>query len=652
MIYRPDIDGLRAIAVLSVILFHINDSWLPGGFVGVDIFFVLSGYLISLYIDGEILRRRFSLLEFYRRRIKRIAPAMLLVLGVTFLAAQFLLRPQDAELVAESAVWSLASMANVYFWLFEDTSYFAPANNQLPLLHLWSLGVEEQFYLLWPLVLMSVSRLQSKIFFIGVGLITATSFWFGETFYESDPSFVYYMLPSRAGELLVGALVARLVLTKGDLKIHTGWCQVAAIAGATVVIGSLFLISKNAPFPGIQAIPPTVGTALLIFSGHFAQTLPSRALSLRPMVLVGLISYSAYLWHWPLLAFLRYGGFELDAVLSTCVVSFTLLLAWITYALVERPLRRTGSSVLRVLLNQYIAPACVIGALALFAMKTDGYYLRWDAENYRAQINEMRELWRPAYTYDYVCQSQLTTNEQLSSSKCLIGDAQGKEPSAILWGDSNASHYISMLAEFASVSGFAFRNIEVGSCPPLASDPEPFVQSRRLADCRASRDVIWPRLTEYQIILIAADWTSYQSASDRFLPSFYATVDTLVDAGKHVILIGRAPVLPKYDGQCWEKALSFPFLNCDYSDVALDVEIISVNDQLRVKASTSPQISYYDANATLCPLNICAVIDSAGEQIFFNSTHLTLNASRKLGRRIVESAGVPAVMDLRRTQPF
>lgn len=213
--YRPDIDGLRAVAVLSVIIFHINENIIPGGFIGVDIFFVISGYLITQHIFRDLNRNTFSIVEFYRKRIKRIIPAMLVVVALTILIAQFILIPKDAEKVAESGLWSLLSMANVYFWLFEDTSYFAAASNEKPLLHLWSLGVEEQFYIFWPLILLLTYRVgHGKYFFLIFSFLAIVSFLSGEILYSRDPSFVYYMLPTRAGELLIGALLAQYILKR------------------------------------------------------------------------------------------------------------------------------------------------------------------------------------------------------------------------------------------------------------------------------------------------------------------------------------------------------------------------------------------------------------------------------------------------------
>src|SRR5258705_5126811 len=212
MNYRREIDGLRAIAVLSVILFHIDKSALPGGFAGVDIFFVISGFLITGNIAKEVEDRRFSLIDFYRRRVKRIAPVLMLVIAVTLATSQILLLPEDARETAKSAVWSLLSLANVYFWLYQDTSYFAADSGELPLLHLWSLGVEEQFYLIWPLLLSALYRPRSrKAFIIGAAVFALLSFFLAAELFNTAPAVVYYMLPTRAGALFVGAMFAAAI---------------------------------------------------------------------------------------------------------------------------------------------------------------------------------------------------------------------------------------------------------------------------------------------------------------------------------------------------------------------------------------------------------------------------------------------------------
>ena len=321
--YRPDVDGLRAVAVLSVILFHIDETLVPGGFVGVDIFFVISGFLISRNIIQDIQQDRFTILDFYRRRIKRIVPPMLLVVAATVVIAQIILLPLDAEWVADSALWSLASLANVYFWQFQDLSYFAADSKELPLLHLWSLGVEEQFYFIWPLLLLMIGALRRpRLLIVCIAAIIVGSFVLGELIFERSPMFAYYMLPSRAGELLFGALVAVAIIKNVDRYISKIAAFTIAWSGVALLIWSLFALSEMDRFPGLNAIPPTLGTALIIFAGHCQRGILFQALSVRPVVWVGLVSYSAYLWHWPLLAFVRYGFGEVTPIFGLLAFLF------------------------------------------------------------------------------------------------------------------------------------------------------------------------------------------------------------------------------------------------------------------------------------------------------------------------------------------
>ena len=205
--YRAHIDGLRAVAVLSVMLFHAHGAWLPGGFVGVDIFFVISGFLITRNIVSDIAAGRFTLHEFYRRRIKRIAPMMFVVVAATLVASTLVMTPEDAQAVAKSAFWSVASLANVHFWRSLDGGYFANSSAEVPLLHLWSLGVEEQFYFVWPLLLLWSASLRRPLLLVLVAVAALGSFELASSLFASDPSFVYYMLPTRMGELLIGSVL-------------------------------------------------------------------------------------------------------------------------------------------------------------------------------------------------------------------------------------------------------------------------------------------------------------------------------------------------------------------------------------------------------------------------------------------------------------
>ncbi len=645
--YRPDVDGLRAIAVLSVILFHIDEALLPGGFVGVDVFFVISGFLISRNLLSEIEGGRFSLLEFYRRRVKRIAPALLVVVAATLVASQALLLPEDARNAAKSAFWSLASFANVYFWLFRDTGYFAADSGELPFLQLWSLGVEEQFYFIWPLLLFLCYRPRHRRgFLIALFGVALVSFGAGELYFERDPSFVYYMLPTRAGELMLGAMVALATMGGGagsGLGSATGRATLEALgwAGLAAIGASLFWLSESDVFPGLRAIPPTAGTALILLSGHWNQGGLARLLSLRPAVWIGLISYSAYLWHWPLLAFLRYGHAEIAPLTGVVAFALTIALAWLTYRFVEQPARHVRWSFSRVFVLQYAIPGGLLAVLAIAAVKLDGFGLRYFDQDYRSTLAAMQKQVLPPFHFDFVCQRQRVTPELLESPDCVLGAPGEEEPKAILWGDSNAAHYVGVVAGFAEAAGFRFRNVAVGSCPALDSDPEPYVIATRLADCRASLALIRPVVEAYPVVILSMSWTRYENPA-AFLLAAKATIGGLARAGKQVILLGKVPEIPEYDRRCREKALRYPRLDCPSWTNPVLPEIAEVNADLRAFAAATPNVSYFDLTQSLCTDEVCSAFDSDGRARYYDSRHLTMEASLALGREIVAREGVPA----------
>ena len=642
--YRSDIDGLRAVAVLSVILFHINKEILPGGFVGVDIFFVISGYLISLHIFKDIEAGKFSIVEFYRRRIKRIAPALLLVLACTLFLSQLLFLPLDAEKVAESSIWALASLANVYFWLFQDTSYFSAASNELPLLHLWSLGVEEQFYVFWPLILMLVYRgIHKGLFAICTIIIAALSFWLGEKYFTSDPSFVYYMLPTRAGELFVGALVALITIAKIPIQLPNYMKQILATIGVALLVVSFTMLDEEGVFPGFQAIPPTIGAGLLIFVGNYGRNWVTPLLITKPMLWVGLVSYSAYLWHWPILSFFRYGQFEITLLSGSCIFILTMMLAWFTYKFVEQPMRKTKGDALQVFIKQYFIPAGVLGFIALVAMKLDGYGLRWFDKSYKNDLVSAQTRLKPSYDFNNVCMKQRLLHKDIERPDCLIGKQEATNQKILLWGDSNAAHYIGLISVFAEMQGFQFRNMQVGSCPPLINNIEAHVNPKRIEDCIASQQLIWPQFEKYDVIFIAASWSVYIDRSDTFIAALQQTLTAITDQDKNVILIGKAPEFEGVNRFCETKSLSFPFMDCKIEENEINENIFTANTVLKDIAAISQNVEYTDFNQYLCPKGLCSAFLGAGESIYFDSSHLSHFGSQSLGKMIVRKYGVPKI---------
>jgi len=366
--YRPDIDGLRAIAVLSVLIHHLNESLLPGGFVGVDIFFVISGFLITAQVHAEAREGTFSIRQFYKRRINRIVPALFTVVAACLAAGAFLLSPADLLLLARSAVYASIGLSNVFFWR-EYGNYFAGNAREAPLLHTWSLGIEEQFYVIWPLLVLLLARTRPRLTVILVAALTVASIALSEVAAGLFASASYYLLPTRFFELMIGGLLA---LSIAAIRPRSQpQARLGLIAGFLLVGGSLLLLSRSSVFPGVNAMWPCLGTALLIWAGS-GQGLPTRLLTNRPLVFLGLISYSLYLWHWPVIAFLTYLDHPIGLAAGIAAAAASILLAWLSWKYIEVPMRRSGVQLQfpRVFTLRFLFP--VVALLSVLAATNYG----------------------------------------------------------------------------------------------------------------------------------------------------------------------------------------------------------------------------------------------------------------------------------------
>jgi peptidoglycan/LPS O-acetylase OafA/YrhL len=334
--HRPEIDGLRALAVVPVVMFHLGLGF-PGGFVGVDVFFVISGFLITGIIRHGLENETFSLAEFWERRIRRIFPALFVVVAATLAVGYWLLLPNELEELGKSSVAQALLLANVYFW--QDTGYFAGPAEFKPLLHTWSLAVEEQFYLFFPLVLRFLRRLSRKKLFAlltAVALISFAGSVYGAFFHTGA---TFFLLPTRAWELLIGCMLA---VFPWQCKSAPRRDSVIATLGVVAIVLPVFLYDSKTPFPGLAAAPPVLGTAAIIFATACTPSIwLCKALSLRPFVFVGLTSYSLYLWHWPVIVYTRmyFDHFDWKQIIFASVVSLSL--AILSWRFVEIPFRRT-----------------------------------------------------------------------------------------------------------------------------------------------------------------------------------------------------------------------------------------------------------------------------------------------------------------------
>jgi peptidoglycan/LPS O-acetylase OafA/YrhL len=339
MKYRADIDGLRAIAVLPVLFFHIQWSLFSGGYVGVDVFFVISGYLVTSIIIKEIRGGHFSIVEFYKRRIRRIFPALVFVCFTTVMIGSVILLPRDFSNFAKSLISVSLFVSNFFFR--QQSGYFDNQTEMKPLLHTWSLSVEEQFYIIIPIILLVLSRFRLSvnlwIWILIIGSFSLSCFWVSK--YNNT---TFYLLPTRAWELLFGSALALGTFPKTERR---SICESAGVIGVGLILYAVLMFESNTLFPGPNALFPCVGAALVIWSGLGEKvTYVGRLLSLKPIVFVGLISYSLYLWHWPIAVYLRYYKIFPLSVFDRGLIIFTsFILAYLTWKYIEQTFRKPNS---------------------------------------------------------------------------------------------------------------------------------------------------------------------------------------------------------------------------------------------------------------------------------------------------------------------
>jgi len=635
MIYRYDIDGLRAIAVLSVVLFHIDPNWIPGGFIGVDMFFVISGFLITSIIQRQMQTGKFSFREFYRRRILRILPAATLVIAATLIVGQFVMLPDDLNTLAKSAAAAQLWSANIYFTFFLDTGYFADASILQPLLHLWSLGVEEQFYLFWPVALLFGMRWQKhNLFWLLIIATMIASFVFGQLIAVDHPEFAYYMLPSRAGQLLAGALIAAAIAR--GLQPAPLPANASSILGLILIGWSLFALSGDMIYPGINAVPPTMGAALMLYGGAGRGNLVSVPLALFPVRYIGLISYSLYLWHWPVLSFYWYAFGEPDLLAKLAAFAVMLLLSIASYYLVENPFRHLRLNASAAFFRIAAIPAMCIIAMAGLLLTTNGYGVYTLSPEYKTELARLAADSRPAFSARYVCQSYLVTDKMLTNPECVIN---GDSPDALLWGDSNAAHYVGALTHAAEEIGFSFRNVAHSSCPPVLAEPERFVRASLKDQCRESGEKVRAILSGYSSIMMAAQWDAYLANPD-FPKVLDATIRKLIAEGHQVYIIGIIPRLGRFDRSCALKRLKLPSLDCETRTTFRYDVTDSTNEKVKAIAEAAGA-TYISLNHGICTAGECSpFLDGAG--LYYDISHWSVSGSMKIGAALREAGLIPS----------
>lgn len=638
--YRKDIDGLRAFAILAVVLFHTFPKGLRGGFVGVDIFFVISGYLIAGIIDREIQGHRFSIRDFYVRRARRIFPALTVVLSFVLLMGAVVLLPGEYQQLGLHVAGGVGFIENLILW--QEAGYFDAASEEKPLLHLWSLAVEEQFYLVFPWLLVALHRWGRKIPGVWVILI-AVSFWAGLDALSSDASGAFFLPQNRVWELLVGAWVA-LAPSSRRIIAHPTLREGLSILGLSLLIGSVILIRREVGFPGFAALSPVLGATLLILSGP--ETWVHRGiLSSRFVVGLGLVSYPLYLWHWVLLSLGHILVPTLPASGRLALVASSLLLAYGTTRFIENPIRFGSPPAVRV--RTLCWGMGWIAALGLGVYAADGIPKRFE------DPRQQRVVHSPSSNRgaDAACVGPLQSLRYCRT----IGS---ERPKIALIGDSHSLHLVEGLKD----TGLAFLFLGRAGCPPFLDAGLGADQCPMGALNAAFEEVI--QHPEIETVVLAGRFGLYwhgqipvegreshhvdfpllgPSGADNptvFSEQAEATVQMLVSKGKRVVWIQDVPELGFDPHQCLRRPrwLSRAEARCGIQQTAYEQRTQGYQALLRGLARRYRKVFIWDSSTTLCEKGFCSALTDT-EMLYQDDDHLSLGGSKKVGGRLARELG-------------
>lgn len=513
--YRPDIDGLRAVAVLLVVLYH-SELGCAGGFIGVDVFFVISGYLITRNILRDHSAGTFTLSTFWRRRILRLFPASAVMTLATLLAGSVFLLPGDYEELAESALMQLCVSSNIYFWRQSD--YFAGPSDLKPLLHTWSLAVEEQFYIIYPTVLLLLLRRPGGRLAVPLGLATVASFFLSVWGVRTYPDATFFLLPTRAWELLLGALIC---LAPKSIAPASSIREGLAFSGLGAIVLTGFFYWEEMTFPAEAALVPCLGASAVIWSNTGRLTSVGRLLSFRPAVLVGMISYSLYLWHWPILVYLRHrGGGILSREASVAAVIASFAAAFLSWLALEQPFRRAG-------IGWPLWRLTFSGAAFSGVALTSAVILVLEGAPDRVDPKVLAFLTAPVERK----KSLDTSIEDVRSGKVPMLGMTKHARRCVLWGDSHAAVLATGLEAACSARNISVFQATHSGTPPLLdfvfvarhglSDQTPAYSSAVVEFCRRER---------VDIVVLAGVWKTYAAKSD-FGDKLRRTIEALRESG-------------------------------------------------------------------------------------------------------------------------
>ncbi|MBU1211494.1 MAG: acyltransferase [Alphaproteobacteria bacterium] len=636
--FRPDIEGLRALCVGAVVAFHAFPAMLPGGFIGVDVFFVISGFLITQLLVREIeATGRIDLVDFWARRIRRILPAATLVLCATAVMALFV-SAIDARLIGRHII---AAALFYYNWrqAGEAVDYLAQDDRDNPLLHYWSLAVEEQFYLVWPLLLAGTALWLKRCaprqpagaaIGIVVGVIAVASLTYCVAVTWANPALAFFDTFARAWQLLAGAMAA--VAANGMRSRRPGLSGAIGVACVGVLIASCLLISERTAYPGVAAVAPTLAAALLLLFGGAPGAWPSAILSAAPLRYVGRISFSWYLWHWPLIVFAGMtaagsgeapGEAQSAPALIAIAVSFSLAAA--TYRFVEQPFRHS------VALKASRRKTYAVGALLIAAGAASGVAMRAFGPDTVAlgngtfmSLTAIKQD-RPVI-YSDRC---LLRFEDVSYSPCVYGAAAGTR-TVVLFGDSHAGNWFSAIDTAARKQGWRLLVRIKASCRPIEAE-QIRGNGQPYPECEAWRSRVMAELiaTKPDLIVVSSMTNPLPAASEQVTFRWLAGIAPTV-------VMRDTPVLPETPGDCLKRTSNAGDCVWRFEDLR------SPNSYPKSKSADLPAgVSILDVNPRICPNGVCRAITD-GRVLMSDKHHLSDSFSRTLAgefERLLAPAG-------------
>ncbi len=613
MRYRPEIDGLRAIAVIPVVLFHAGISLFSGGFVGVDIFFVISGYLITTILLGELETGQFSILKFYERRARRILPALYVVLTLCLPFAWLWLMPSDAKEFYKSVMAVLVFASNIFFWRQSD--YFDAATELKPLLHTWSLGVEEQFYVLFPVFLIFVWQFGRKRIAMLLAIMTLLSLGLAEYAITRKPDATFFLLPTRGWELAMGSLIAFYLEGKERNRFPAAFYQVLSLVGFGLIAFGVLTFSKETPFPGLSALVPAVGAGLIIVFA-LPGTFVGRLLTSRVLVGVGLVSYSAYLWHQPLLTFARHRSFtEPDNGVIALMVVLTFGLAYVTWRYVEQPFRQKHAITKPVAWRFSLASAAVLSvcAVGLQLTATESHSRLNDDADVLSRLHTC--LFDPGQTFETLIQNHC---DSVQPSTIRTDGGQARSSTVyVLFGDSlAASLYPGLVHVFGQN---AIIQLTGTSCRAIRSG-----QDRRCTDFYEWFVDDYLPNNRMAAIIVASSWLkTYEKLGDK---EFRAQLDALFEKlkEKRVVVYSQPGSLSLDIHRYVYKLEKFGIEVPNNLEVDAD-NLDAVNSALSEEAGKFG-IEFIDASQLFCAKGKCTVAKD-GVFYFWDTLHLTMPGS-------------------------